>query len=318
MKLMNIKKTIIKIVGSVFLIALAVVGGVTAYHMTRRGVQDDTKLQVTASFYPYYDFANVVGGDKVSVTNMTPAGSEPHDYEPTPKELIDAHASTLFIYNGGQMEPWVDSFLADYKHTVVKASSVVDMLDEDESSDHDHAHHHDEGDPHFWLDPVIAQKVVVAIRDGLIKVDPTNESYYTKNAHILTDKLEKLNRDYEEGLAQCTLKTVISSHGAFTYLAERYHFDVSSIAGIEPDSEPSPAKMTELTDLVRQKGIRYIFFESLVSPRLAETIAHETGAETLVLDPIEGLAKTDQDNGKNYISIQYDNLRNLKKALECK
>lgn len=293
-----------KIIATLSMLAIIIAGGVMTFQATSRGgYEGDGKLKVAASYYPLYDFARQVGGDRVSVINMTPAGSEPHDYDPSPQALISAHESAVFIYNGGPLEPWVDSFLSDYTHDVVKASQDIPLLT---------------GDPHFWLDPVLAQQIIVTIRDGMSKADPENAGYYAENAKRYNQALAELDKRFESGLSTCTLDTAISSHGAFSYVAHRYGFQIASIAGIEPDNEPSPAKMAELTNLVKQKNIRYIFFESLVSPRLAETIASETGAETLVFDPIEGLSQADQDKGRDYISVQYDNLAHLKKALNCR
>lgn len=293
-----------KISISLVLLAVVVAAGAAAYQMTKRGshTSNDT-LSVTVTFYPLYDFARQVGGDKVEVVNMTPAGAEPHDFEPSAKDLIRAQESDVFIYNGGQFEPWVDGFLSDYDHEAINASSDIQLRDGN--------------DPHFWLDPVLAQKTVTTIRDGLIKADPAHEEYYAANAEQYTRELAALDRDFAEGLKNCKLDTVISSHEAFSYLADRYGFHVASIAGIEPSIEPSVAKMAELTDLVRQQNIKYIFFESLVSPRLANTIAKETGANTLIFDPLEGLSQNDQNKGRDYISVQRDNLANLRTALEC-
>lgn len=310
------KKMIRKVIATLIVIAVIAAGGVVAYQLTEQsGSQDDDKLTVTASFYPLYDFAKQVGGNKVSVTNMTPAGAEPHDYEPSPQQLIDAHESAVFIYNGGQMEPWVDSFLADYKGIAVMASQGIDAVENDEHSHDDHDH--GPTDPHFWLDPVLAQQIVGTIRDSLSNVDQYNSDHYAAHAAAYNQKLIELDHSFASGLERCRIDTVISSHGAFSYLAHRYDFHVKSIAGIEPDEEPSAAKMAELTNVVKQKGIQYVFFESLVSPRLAETIAKEANVGTLIFDPIEGLSQADQDKGRDYISVQYDNLANLKKALSC-
>lgn len=318
-----IKKSLITLLIVILVAAL----GAAAYHITKRGSQDGAgELTVAATFYPLYDFAKQVGGDRVNVINITPAGAEPHDYEPSPQELIRAHEAEVFVYNGGFMEPWVDSFLADYAHTAVRASDGIALHETGHAhshgdEEHDDGHSHEDEaiqDPHFWLDPVRAQQIVNGIRDGLIQVDPDNRQYYTDNAEQYNQELAELDRHFAEGLSSCTLDTVISSHAAFSYLADRYGFSVVSIAGIEPSDEPSVAKMAEITDLVKQKNIRYIFFESLVSPRLAETIAREAGADTLVFDPIEGLSQADQEKGKDYISVQYDNLSNLRKALGCR
>ena len=173
-----------KSIATLVVIAAVIAASAAALQITRQDNHSSDKLAVTASFYPLYDFASQVGGDKVDVMNMTPAGAEPHDYEPSPQALIRAHESKIFIYNGGSMEPWVDSFLGDYQHTVVKASDGIGLREIGGSHDHDHDHGHDEHgvkDPHFWLDPVLAQQIVDSIRDGLSQADPDNQQYYDEN-----------------------------------------------------------------------------------------------------------------------------------------
>lgn len=309
-------------------LAVVVVGGIVAITNTKEADKKDTRLQVAASFYPLADFAKNVGGEYVHVTNATPAGAEPHDYEPAPRDLANISSADVFVYNGGTFEPWTEKFVHDYKHTSVKASSGISLHESHEEEEghteepgHEEAEHgHDHGstDPHFWLDPVLAQKIVANIRDGLIKADPEHADAYRKNAANYQAKLAKLDTAYKDGLAHCSIDTVIASHGAFGYIAERYHFTADSIAGISPEEEPSAQKMAELATLAREKNIKYIFFEHLVSPRLADTIAQEAGAKTLVFDPIEGLTKEDQDKGKNYISIQYENLQAIRTARACR
>jgi zinc transport system substrate-binding protein len=310
-----------KLIATGSMLALIIVGGIAVYQNAKQSTHGGKdKLTVVASFYPLYDFTRQVGGDKVSVTNMTPPGAEPHDYEPSPKELIRAHEADVLVYNGAQLEPWITSFLADYTQTTIRASDGIDVHESSDDHHEDDGHDHSASattDPHFWLDPVLAQQIVETIRDGLVRADPENAEYYTANADAYTQKLAELDRSFASGLAECKIDTAISSHGAFSYIARRYDFRVESIAGIEPDEEPSVAKMAELTNVVKQKGIQYVFFESLVSPRLAETIAKEAGVKTLVFDPIEGLSKADQDKGRDYISVQYDNLKNLRTALAC-
>lgn len=310
-----------KLIATGSMLALIIVGGIAVNQNAKQSTHGGKdKLTVVASFYPLYDFTRQVGGDKVSVTNMTPPGAEPHDYEPSPKELIRAHEADVLVYNGAQLEPWITSFLADYTQTTIRASDGIDVHESSDDHHEDDGHDHSASattDPHFWLDPVLAQQIVETIRDGLARADPENAEYYTANADAYTQKLAELDRSFASGLAECKIDTAISSHGAFSYIARRYDFRVESIAGIEPDEEPSVAKMAELTNVVKQKGIQYVFFESLVSPRLAETIAKEAGVKTLVFDPIEGLSKADQDKGRDYISVQYDNLKNLRTALAC-
>ena len=305
------------------LLALALVVGIGIFAITNTTKDDkqSNRLQVTASFYPLADFAKNVGGEYVEVQNVTPAGAEPHDYEPAPRDLAAISSSDVFIYNGGAFEPWTDKFAHDYKHTSVKASSGITLHEAHEDEEEHSAeaeHKHGSTDPHFWLDPVVAQKIVENIRDGLINADPDHAEQYRKNTSDYQAKLVKLDTAYRDGLANCQIDTVIASHGAFGYVAERYHFTADSITGISPDEEPSAQKMAELATLARKKNIKYIFFEHLVSPRLADTIAQEADAKTLVFDPIEGLTKDDQDKGKNYISIQYENLQAIRTARACR
>ncbi|HJP96327.1 MAG TPA: zinc ABC transporter substrate-binding protein [Candidatus Saccharimonadales bacterium] len=297
----------------VALAGLVVLVGLLAFGMYRKNqsTQPTNHVSVSASFYPLYDFARNVGGSHVSVTNITPAGAEPHDYEPSAQDLVQAQKSAVFLYNGGTMEPWTDKFVKDYQHVVVKASSGIAL--------HTATLEGESGvkDPHFWLDPVLAQQIVRNIRDGLIKADPKHRVDYTKNAAAYIAKLQTLDRAFSTGLQQCQQHTIITSHEAFGYVAARYHFTAQSIAGLSPDSEPSAGKMAELAQLARQQNIHYIFFESLVSPRLADTIAQEVGAKTLVFDPLEGLTNEAQKQGQNYLSVQQQNLAALRTALAC-
>ncbi len=302
-----------KALASLVLLLMVVAGVVFAVKYNSTAGGSNGKLHVVTSYYPLYDFARNVGKDKVTVSNMTPAGSEPHDYEPPAKALADAQKAPVFVYNGGHLEPWTSGFLHDYKHIAVKASSGITVLPaEAQNNAADTVQ-----DPHFWLDPVLAQKIVDAIRDGLSKADPANKAYYTKNASEYKAQLAALDNEFRSGLSRCQLRTIVSSHNAFSYLGKRYNLDIVSIAGLSPEEEPSAAKLAELSRLVKDKGIRYVFFESLVSPRLADTIASETGAQTLVFDPIEGLSNADQKQGKNYLSVQRENLRHLRTALAC-
>ncbi|HEX8762970.1 MAG TPA: zinc ABC transporter substrate-binding protein [Candidatus Saccharimonadales bacterium] len=266
-------------------------------------MQSVDKLQVAVSFYPLEDFSRQIGGDKVRVINLTAPGAEPHDYEPPARDLAKAHKTAVFVYNGNNFEPWTTGFLQDYKGIAVRSGDGVKLL---------------EGrDPHFWLDPVLAEKIVVTIRNGLIEADTVHQDIYKANADAYIAKLKTLDAEFRNGLASCEQRTIVSSHDAFGYLAQRYNFEVLPIAGISPEAEPAPDRLANLTTAIKDKGIRYVFFEGLVSPRLADTIARETGASTLVLDPIEGISNEDQKQGKDYIAVQRENLANLRRALAC-
>lgn len=292
---------------------LTVIGGTWLLLQQRTTSPTSNRLSVVASYYPLYDFARQVGGDKVSITTITPAGAEPHDYEPTPKVLADAEHAAVFIYNGGQMEPWVAGFLSDYKHSAVKASAGIVLQSTTGEGTAAQVQ-----DPHFWLDPVLAQQIIKNIQQGLTQADPADAAYFAQNAESYIAKLSQLDKDFRATLASCQTRTLVTSHDAFGYLARRYNLTVYAIAGLTPDEEPSAGKLAELARLVRDQHIRYIFFERLVSPRLADTIAAETGAQTLVFDPIEGVSNAAQTQGKNYLTIQQDNLASLRTALACR
>lgn len=270
------------------------------------GVNRQSQTDVSTTFYPIYEFTKQIVRDRLIVTNLTPAGAEPHDYEPSPQQLANALNSKLFIYNGVEgFEPWTSGFLKDYKNVSVKSSNNVTL--------HAHETHQD---PHFWLDPVNAKLMVDNILQGLIKTYPQDAAYFTANANSYKAELDKLDQDFEQGLANCQTRTLVTSHEAFGYLADRYNLNIVSIAGISPDEEPSPQQLAQVTKTIRDNNVKYVFFETLASPRLADTIASETGAKTAVLDPLEGLTDEEQRN-RTYISVQLENLANIRAALTC-
>jgi zinc transport system substrate-binding protein len=282
------------------------------------------ELLITASFYPLTEFAQAVGGQVVRVQNITPTGVEPHDFEPSPQDLVSLYNSQALIYNSVGFEPWIDKVkddLIDEGVVLVDASKSIKLLEASED-DHDNEEEedgfeNDEYDPHVWLDPNLAIIQVENIKNALIELDPANASYYEQNARNYQNQLKVLDAEFQAGLATCATREIVTSHNAFQYLAKRYNLEVESISGLSPDEEPSPRRMAEITEFVRKNNVKYIFFETLVSPRLAETIAKETGAETIVFNPIEGLTVQELEMGKNYLSTQRDNLSALQKALQC-
>lgn len=277
------------------------------------------KLRVMASFYPVYDFARQVGGDHADVTNITPAGAEAHEFEPSPKTLTEIHKAGLFIYHDEKMEPWVSKFIKDYSKVTVRAIEKIQVhATEEEATDtfdheevgHDHAY-----DPHVWTDPILAQKMVDNILAGFKAADPANREAYEENATILKAELARLDQDFSKQLAICSQRTIVTSHAAFHYLADRYNLTIVPISGLTPTQEPSAGKLAELSSLVEKQGITTIFFESQASPQLAQTLAQETGAKTAILDPIEGINQASITD--SYVSIQEKNLTSIKTALAC-
>ncbi|HSX48733.1 MAG TPA: zinc ABC transporter substrate-binding protein [Candidatus Saccharimonadales bacterium] len=265
-------------------------------------ITSPNKIQVAASFYPLYFFTKEIGGDKIEVINITPAGAEPHDYELTPQDVINIGQSKLLVLNGN-LEPWGNKITNDLKTKDIKVITVGKE---------------DNGDPHTWLSPAFAKVDSEKIADMLKTIDPKNSNYYSENETKLEKELEKINGDYKNGLKNCQTRTFVTSHEAFSYLATDYGLTQVSIAGLSPDNEPSLNQLAAITDVVKKNNVKFIFFESLASPKLAQTIANEVGAQTLVLDPIEGILPNDLSKGVNYLTLMENNLQNLRKAMECK
>lgn len=274
----------------------------------------ENTVSIVTSFYPLFYFASRIAGDHARVTNITPAGSEPHDYEPTPQDMARIEQSNLLILNGVGLESWGDSIRDVLKNSSVTIISVSDTLaDRIRTSGIEN-----EGrDPHVWLNPKLALEEVRTIQRALEQIDPVSKTDYEKNAQSLIDELSALDKDYREGLQKCQNKDIITAHAAFGYLADEYGFEQVAITGLSPDAEPTPKKLAELSDFAKRHDVRTIFFETLVSPKLARTLAQEIGAEPLALNPLEGLSNEEISQGKNYFTEMENNLTNLKIALQC-
>lgn len=266
----------------------------------------DDDIVVVATFYPLAQFAQWVGGENVSVIVITPAGVEPHDYEPTPRDIAQATGADLLLVNGYGIDHWAEEVeMRDpgSRKLVMSASLAVTQVREQ--------------DPHFWLSPLLAMQEVDLIRDALIAHDPKNEQAYIENARAARAKLLALENDFRQGLAVCAQRSVVISHDAAGYLADTYNFSTISIAGISPEEEPSAGKMQDIARLMKEQHKQFIFFETLVNPELAQTLAAETGAQTLVFNPLEGLTTEEVSDGEDYISIMRQNLANLQLAMKC-
>ena len=278
--------------------------------------EPEKKISIVATFYPLQDFAESVGGDAVRVRSIVPAGVEPHDYEPTPQDIVSIYQADVFLLNGAGLDSWAEKIrpeLARRGVTVVQMSEVVSLLSASTEAEGETQ----VPDPHFWLDPIWVEKEIEAIRDTLIMRDPSRAEVYTRNTERYTALLAGLDTAYREGLRQCKFHTIVTSHKAFAYLAQRYGFEIISVSGISPEAEPSSRTLAEIAGAVRRLGLRYIFFETLSSPKVAETLALEVGVETLAFNPIEGLTDEERQAGKNYLSVMYENLGNLRTALRC-
>ena len=270
------------------------------------------KLEVVTAFYPLEEAATKVGGDLVTVTDLTPPGVEPHDLELTPDQVQAIAEADVVFYLGGGFQPAVEDALADATGITVDVSAHLRTLPVPPGESDTLT-----ADPHVWLDPELYRQIVQEVADSLSGLRPADRSTFQANASGDEASLRALDRDYRSGLAHCVRDEIVTSHAAFGYLAERYGLRQEPISGLQPDSEPTPQHLAELEALVGSEGVTTIFTEELVSPKVAETLAQETGTTTAVLDPLESLTPDEAAAGADYASLMRQNLSGLEAALGC-
>lgn len=294
-------------------------------------------LSVQASFYPLQYVTERVGGDLVQVDSLTPAGAEPHDLELSPAAVDGLRTADAVVYLSG-FQPAVDDAVAQAapEHALDAVHAGVEGEEAHSAEEHgtaeeshsgeahgeekpveepagDDGHGHDGEDPHFWLDPDRLAAVATEVSHELAEVDPDNAAAYESNAEELAEELAALDEEFTEGLATCERDTIVVSHDAYGYLADKYDLEQVAIAGLDPDTEPSPARLAEIGKVVEAEGVTTVFSESLVNPKVAETLAAEHGIETAVLDPVENQS----DENADYQQVMRTNLETLRTALGC-
>ncbi|HPD57432.1 MAG TPA: zinc ABC transporter substrate-binding protein [Smithellaceae bacterium] len=286
---------------------------------------DENKLKVVASIFPLYDFARVIGGDKISASLLLPPGTDVHGYELKPEEIIRVTRADVFLFVNFEMEHWA------YK-IITAAAEKTNMLavetgkgtfllplslaqDTEQDGDHEHISRFD---PHIWLDFANAQKIVDNIAQAFINKDSKNSDYYKANAREYKQQLAALDKKYRRELTRCKSDMILhAGHWAFAYLAKRYNLKYKAAYSTSAEAEPLPRNIFEMTEQVRQMKTPYIFYEGLIAPRLAQTIARETGAGLLKLNNGHDIGKEDMKKGVTFISLMEDNLSNLKTGLSC-
>ncbi|TXS02678.1 zinc ABC transporter substrate-binding protein [Streptomyces sp. col6] len=279
------------------------------------------RLDVVASFYPMQFLAERIGGDHVSVSTLTKPGVEPHDLELSPRQTGSLTDADFILYLKG-IQPAVDDAIkqsgASHTLDVTTLTTLEDHGTEAGGEEHGHEHEGEEAgaDPHIWLDPVKYTEVAKGVGKSLEKTDPDHAADYRKNTATLVKELGALDTAYRDGLKNTTTKTFITTHSAFGYLAERYGLTQEGIAGIDPEAEPSPARISALHSIAEKKKVTTVFFETLASDRTAKTVARDTGLRTDVLDPLEGITKSSK--GDDYIEVMKSNLAALRTALGAK
>ena len=289
---------------------------------TNKEADKKEDLTIVTTFYPMYDFTKEIVGDEGNVKLLIPAGTEPHDFEPSAKERAEISDADVFVYNSSDMEFFVDSLKdsVDSKQTLmIEAAKGIDRLESQEADEHEeseegHGHSH-EYDPHVWLDPVLAIKEVRTIAEELGEKYPDKKEIFTKNADAYIKKLEALDQKYSDELKDATNRTFVTQHAAFAYLANQYDLKQVAISGVSPDQEPTPSRLAELKEFVKKNNIKVIYFEENASSKVAETLSNETGVKLEVLNPLESLTNEQIKAGENYISVMEKNLKALKESI---
>jgi len=287
-------------------------------------------LNIYTSFYPLYFAANQIAGDRMLIHSVIPNGAEVHSFEPSPRRIASLEAADVFFYIGLGMEPWGDRVVANLKDKgvrTVRVSSGLELIEMknkfSESKSQQDLHdglneardEKGEIDPHVWLDPLNMKEIGRVIKEELVKLDPQNKDYYQKNYQEFSRKLESLHQEFKTALAGKKRDYILVSHAAFGYLGNRYGFQQLAVTGISPHGEPSPGTIAELIKQAREDGIKYIFKETLASPRTVEVLVNEVGLEVLTLNPIAGLTPEEQESNQDYFTLMRKNLENLKKGL---
>jgi zinc transport system substrate-binding protein len=292
---------------------------------SRENEKPDNKLNVIATMFPVHDMARNIGGDKVKVTMLLPPGADAHNYELKPKDIVRISKADLFLYVNMEMEHWAYKAISATKSSnrllPVETGKGISMIPLSKDNDHegkDH-HHFTKFDPHIWLDFSYAQKMADNIASALVKIDSSHSDYYLKNAAEYKNKLAALDNKFRRELTDCKSRTILhAGHSAFAYLANRYNLEYYSVYNISADSEPEPQKVMELIQKIKKTKTRYIYFDELINPRMAETIARETGAGILKLNNGHSISKDDLSHGVSFFSLMEENLVNLKKGLQCR
>lgn len=292
------------------LAALAVVGGACAA-CTPSSAQES--VEVVASFYPLYYLAHEVGGEHVQATNITPTAADPHSLELAPSQVRDLGSADVVVYLPG-MQHAVDEAVAARQPERLVDTAEAAGLERGPNGESAETSRGDAVDPHFWQDPRRMVQVAHRVADELADADPAHADDYAANADALVDELDELDQDYRTALAPCAGATLVTSHEAFGYLAARYDLDQVGISGLAPEIEPSPARLRDVKAVVEDAGVETIYFETVTSPAVAETLASDLGIRTDLLDPLGRQVDADAD----YFEVMRANLDALEEGLACR
>jgi zinc transport system substrate-binding protein len=292
----------------------------------------EARTRVVATLFPLYDFARNIGQDRIEASLLLPPGVEPHAFEPKPGDIARVAQAEVFIYTGKTMEPWADKIVRGVGNSrlrLVDSSRGIELMKMEGAEDgagqtnampppYRHDHGPQSVDPHIWLDLANSQIIIDTIADALIRARPADERLLRQHAEAYKEKLRALDDAFAAELSKCPLREFVhAGHYAFGYLARRYHLTYVAAQGFMPDSEPTAKQLAALARQVQSHGLKVVFYEELVEPRIASTVAKATGAQLLMLHGAHNLSRDEFEKGASFISIMQANLTNLKRGLGC-
>jgi len=333
-----VKSKLIKygILSLLVILVLSACGASTgeAESMNSSSENNTETINVMTSFYPMYEFANQVAGDRANVDIMISGGEDSHSYEPSAQDVAEVSEADVFVYSSDQMEYWVSDMLETVENDSLNVVRAEDGLPEKATNinsheEHETPHNHEERhnhhserhshngeDPHTWIDPVYAQKQVDVIKDALIEADPDGEEIYTKNANTFKKELQNLHEDFQAAFSDAENRTFVTQHQAFGHLAKRYDLNQESIGGLSTDIVPSPSEITDIIEQVKDYRISVIYYQAGTNSSIAETVASEAGIEVAPLYDLEKRIEEMQEQGYGYIEAMRKNLDNLKSSIK--
>lgn len=306
------------IITSILIVIALFIWGAFSYKARSRETDVNSRIKVVTTLFPLFDLAKKIGADTAEVSLLLPPGVEAHSFEPRPSDIAKINEADIFIYTGKFMEPWVADILNSISNRdliIVDASQGTTMIpgvfhDEDEPAG--------SLDPHIWLDFDNTKIMAINISKAFIKKNEAAALLYNEKLDAYNFELTDLDNKYKTVLTNCKSKEIIyGGHYAFGYLAHRYNLQYLAAQGISPDAEPSASDLAGLVEQIRKNNLKYVFYEELSSPKIAETIAQETKAKLLLLNAAHNLAKSQIDSGLSFFDIMKYNLDNLKIGLEC-
>lgn len=309
-------------------IILAIIGGLSFFspQPQKKEKEGEGKPIVSVSTFSLFEVVHAVAGESVEIHSIIPQGSDAHMFSPNPTQVAEISASAFFIYNGAGFETWAENL----KNTLPQTTRVIDMsryatLIKGAAENHGETAHEEEAhdehgayDPHYWLDIDNMIKMTQAVDTEFSKRIPTKAELFHANAAAYIEELQKLKSEFSTGLAECKNRTLITNHDAFGYLAHANRLENVSVIGLSSDEQPSAKNIADIVTLVKEHGVKTIFFEEFINDNVSQTIAKETGARAQSLQPLENISEDELKSHQTYLTIMRENLTKLREAMECR